>query len=154
VSAERKWSTSEKRNYVSQMYPVCILITSADTCIPNVSCMYLASQIRTSLDTFSGCILLECNRACKIQLRYIDTSGYIRDTCILQDTCRIHAGYIDTSRYVSYRKRYPKSYRKPPLTRTGPTLGAQANRRPTVGPHGHTVIRRTSWHANSHLFQE
>jgi hypothetical protein len=31
---------------VSQMYPVCILITSADTCIPNVSCMYLASQIR------------------------------------------------------------------------------------------------------------
>ena len=31
---------------VSQMYPVCILITSADTCIPNLSCMYLASQIR------------------------------------------------------------------------------------------------------------
>ena len=36
---------------VSQMYPLCILITSADTCIPNISCMYLASQIRTSLDT-------------------------------------------------------------------------------------------------------
>ena len=41
---------------VSQMYPVFILITSADTCIPNVSCMYLASQIRTSLDSFEVCI--------------------------------------------------------------------------------------------------
>ena len=42
---------------VSQMYPAFILITSADTCIPNVSCMYLVlHQLRTSLDTFRVCI--------------------------------------------------------------------------------------------------
>jgi len=38
--------------YVSRMYPVCILITSEDTCILHVSRMYLAPQIRTSLHTF------------------------------------------------------------------------------------------------------
>ena len=34
------------------MYPACILMTSEDTCIPHVSRMYLASEIRTSPDTF------------------------------------------------------------------------------------------------------
>ena len=38
--------------YVSRMYPACILITLADTCILHVSRMYPASQIRTSQDTF------------------------------------------------------------------------------------------------------
>ena len=39
-------------HHVSRMYPACILITLADTCILHVSRMYPASQIRTSQDTF------------------------------------------------------------------------------------------------------
>ena len=39
-------------HHVSRMYPACILITLADTCILLVSRMYPASQIRTSQDTF------------------------------------------------------------------------------------------------------
>ena len=45
-------------HYVSRMYPVCILITSEDTCILHVSRMYLAPQIR------------------------LDLSAYIWDTCL------------------------------------------------------------------------
>ena len=37
---------------IPHMYPACILMTSEDTCIPHVSRMYLASEIRTSPDTF------------------------------------------------------------------------------------------------------
>jgi hypothetical protein len=37
------------------------------------------------------CILLECNRACKIHLRYIRIhSGYMYPSGYMQDTCRIH----------------------------------------------------------------
>jgi hypothetical protein len=165
---------------VFQVYPACILITSADTCIPNVSQMYLACILHLSYvphwiysryafqivsrmypvqDTcivilylgVSWCILMKSPRDTRIlmypdmypvwhqgsaqdtcilmylmcipkcildsfgirvkymqnvkihvfswnvteHVRYIwDTSGYIRDTCILQNTCRIHAGYI------------------------------------------------------------
>ena len=39
-------------HYVSRMYPECILITLADTCISHVSRMYPASRIRTSQDTY------------------------------------------------------------------------------------------------------
>ena len=38
--------------HVSRMYPACILITLADTCIAHVPRMYPTSQIRTSQDTF------------------------------------------------------------------------------------------------------
>ena len=45
---------------VFQVYSACILITSADTCIPNISRMYLACILHLSyvphLDTFEVCV--------------------------------------------------------------------------------------------------
>ena len=58
------------------------------------------------------CILLECNRAFKIHLRYIRIhSRYVYPTGYMQDTCRIHQ---NTSRYVSDRKLHPKTIGNPP----------------------------------------
>ena len=81
---------------VSDVYPKMYLGLVWDTCKIHAKCQ----------DT---CILLECNRACKIHLRYIKIhSGYVYPSGYMQDTCRIHH---DTSGYVSDRK--------PPLTRVG-----------------------------------
>jgi hypothetical protein len=58
------------------------------------------------------CILLECNRAFKIHLRYIRIhEGYMYPSEYMQDTCRIHQ---DTSGYVSDRKPPPKRIGNPP----------------------------------------
>ena len=58
------------------------------------------------------CILLECNRAFKIHLRYIKIHpGYMYSTGYMQDTCRIHP---DTTGYVSDRKSPPKTIGNPP----------------------------------------
>ena len=48
-------------HHVFRMYPKCILITLADTCISHVSRMY---------------------PACILHLRYVPLSGYIQEVCI------------------------------------------------------------------------
>ena len=80
------------------MYPVWHQGSAQDTCIV----MYLMCIPKCILVSFG--IRVKYMQNVKIhvfswivteRVRYIwDTSGYIRDTCILQDTCRIHAGYI------------------------------------------------------------
>jgi hypothetical protein len=67
---------------VSDVYPKMYLGLVWDTCKIHAKCQ----------DT---CILLECNRAFKIHLRYIRIhEGYMYPSGYMQDTCRIHAGYI------------------------------------------------------------
>ena len=85
------------------MYPVWHQGSAQDTCI----LMYLMCIPKCILDSFG--IRVKYMQNIKIHvfswnvtghLGYIwDTSGYIRDTCILQDTCRIHH---NTSGYVSW----------------------------------------------------
>ena len=93
-------------HYVSRMYPVCILITSEDTCILHVSRMYLAPQIRTSLHTFEihvshdvslmypACILYVSWNHCRymypaciphksLHVSHIYSSWRVQDTCIV-----------------------------------------------------------------------
>jgi hypothetical protein len=66
------------------------------------------------------CILLECNRACKIHLRYIRIhKGYMYPSEYMQDTCKIHE---DTSGYVSDRKLPPKRIGNPPAPGVGEEL--------------------------------
>ena len=84
---------------VSDVYPKMYLGLVWDTCKIHAKCQ----------DT---CILLECNRAFKIHLRYIRIhSRYVYPTGYMQDTCRIHQ---NTSGYVSDRKLHPKTIGNPP----------------------------------------
>ena len=84
---------------VSDVYPKMYLGLVWDTCKIHAICQ----------DT---CILLECNRAFKIHLRYIRIhSRYVYPTGYMQDTCRIHQ---NTSGYVSDRKLHPKTIGNPP----------------------------------------
>jgi hypothetical protein len=128
-------------HYVFYMYPSCIPHvssmyprTSADTCISYVSRMYPACIPRARYMYFhvshlypkmylglvrdtcrihaDTCILLECNRAFKIHLRYIRIyKGYMYPSGYMQDTCRIHR---NTSGYVSDRNPPPKRIGNPP----------------------------------------
>ena len=97
---------------VFQVYPACILITSADTCIPNVSQMYLACILHLSYvphwiysryafqivsrmypvqDTcivilylgVSWCILMKSPRDTRIYMYPVWHQGSAQDTCIL-----------------------------------------------------------------------
>jgi hypothetical protein len=84
------------------MYPVWHQGSAQDTCI----LMYPMCIPKCILDSFGirvkymhnvkdTCILLDCNRTCRIHLRYIRIhSGYMYPAGYMQDTCRIHAGYI------------------------------------------------------------
>ena len=122
--------------HVSRMYPLMYPRTSADTCISYVSrmypaciprarymyldvshtCMYPKMYLGLVRDTCKihadTCILLECNRAFKIHLRYIRIhKGYMYPSGYMQDTCRIHR---NTSGYVSDRNPPPKRIGNPP----------------------------------------
>jgi len=110
------------------MYPVCHQGSAQDTCI----LMYLMCIPKCILDSFGirvkymhnvkdTCILLECNRACKIHLRYIRIhKGYMYPSEYMQDTCKIHK---DTSGYVSDRKPPPKRIGNPPAPGSGRRQG-------------------------------
>ena len=74
------------------------------------------------------CILLECNRAFKIHLRYIKIHVHSGCTCILQDTRMIHQ---DTIGYVSYRT--------PPQSIGNPTFPESMGESPHAVMGGSTV---------------
>ena len=71
---------------VSHMYPNMYLGLVRDTC--KIHAKYRARYQDT-------CILLECNRAFKIHLKYIRIHKGCMYPSVLQDTCRIQAGYIE-----------------------------------------------------------
>ena len=107
---------------VSDVYPKMYLGLVWDTCKIHAICQ----------DT---CILLECNRAFKIHLRYIRIhSRYVYPTGYMQDTCRIHQ---NTSGYVSDRKLHPKTIGNPPAPGAARALGRRRTDRSRLrgSPH-------------------
>ena len=96
-------------------------------CISNVSWIPLGScKIHAKCQDTRTCILLECNRAFKIHLRYIKIHAeYMYSTGYMQDTYRIHH---DTTGYVSDRKSPPKRIGTPPIPPNAP---------PRAHPHAH-----------------
>jgi hypothetical protein len=60
-------------------------------CIPKCILDSFGIRVKYRHNVKDTCILLECNRACKIHLRYIRIhSGYMYPSGYMQDTCRIH----------------------------------------------------------------
>jgi hypothetical protein len=60
-------------------------------CIPKCILDSFGIRVKYRHNVKDTCILLECNRACNIHLRYIRIhSGYMYPSGYMQDTCRIH----------------------------------------------------------------
>ena len=89
----------------------CILRVSQTWSQMYLGLVWDTCKIHVKYQDTCTCILLECNRAFKINLRYIKIHpGYMYSTGYMQDTCKIHH---DTTGYVSDRKS-PQNDRKPP----------------------------------------
>ena len=80
-------------------------------CIPKCILDSFGIRVKYMHNVKDTCILLECNRACKIHLRYIRIhSGYVYPSGYMQDTCKIHQ---DTYRIGNYTKSYRKQHVTP-----------------------------------------
>ena len=97
----KMYRDEESKIHVSWCILTCIQCDTKEAPKIHVSwCIWCVSQMYLGLvwDTCKihakcqdTCILLECNRACKIHLRYIRIhSGYMYPSGYMQDTCRIH----------------------------------------------------------------
>jgi hypothetical protein len=93
--------------HVSRMYPACILITLADTCIAHVSRMYPTSQIRTSQDTFEIHVSQYVSWMYPACIPHVSLNhcGYMYPICIphmsrMYPTCISDVSYVRSSSQV------------------------------------------------------